>query len=52
MSSAMGNSPKVGQKGFLTEKGRTLLERYEAYTAAVRDAAGELYEDFFAGLFG
>ncbi|MBO6017456.1 MAG: NTP transferase domain-containing protein [Oscillospiraceae bacterium] len=41
-----------GGKSFLTEKGRTLLERYEAYAAAVRDTAGELYEDFFAGLFG
>lgn len=41
-----------GGKSFLTEKGRTLLERYEAYAAAVRDAAGGLYEDYFSEMFG
>ena len=41
-----------GGKSSLTEKGHLLLERYEAYAAAVRDAAGTLYEDCFAEMFG
>jgi hypothetical protein len=32
--------------------GQKLLERYEAYAAAVRGAAGELYDEFFAEMFG
>ena len=41
-----------GGKSFLTEKGRTLLEHFEAYATAVRDAAGGLYEEYFAEMFG
>ena len=41
-----------GGKSSLTEMGQKLLERYEAYAAAVRGAAGELYDEFFAEMFG
>ena len=40
-----------GGRSSLTDQGRVLLERYEAYAAAIRDAAGELYKDYFAELF-
>ena len=40
-----------GGKSSLTEMGQKLLERYEAYAAAVRGAAGELYDEFFAEIF-
>ena len=36
-----------GGRSSLTEDGRRFLERYEAYAAAVRDAAVQLYGDYF-----
>ncbi len=40
-----------GGKSSLTDDGRTLLERYEAFSDALRDQAGELFDRFFEGLF-
>lgn len=41
-----------GGKSSLTQDGKILLERYEAYAAALRDCAGQLYGQYFEGLFG
>ena len=40
-----------GGKSFLTEDGRRLLDRYEAFSDTLRDQAGELFDGFFGGLF-
>ncbi len=40
-----------GGKSCLTEDGRRLLERYEAYSAALRDEAAALYGQYFEELF-
>ncbi len=40
-----------GGKSSLTEDGRRLLTRYVAYSDSLREKAGELFEDFFGGLF-
>ena len=40
-----------GGKSRLTEDGERLLGRYEAYTAALRESAGELFESYFEGMF-
>ena len=40
-----------GSKSRLTEDGRLLLERYAAYSDALREQAGALFEQYFGGLF-
>ena len=40
-----------GGKSSLTEDGKLLLERYEAFSDALRDQAGALFDDYFEGLF-
>ena len=40
-----------GGKSSLTDDGRLLLERYEAYSDALREKAGELFDGYFEGLF-
>ena len=40
-----------GGKSSLTEDGKLLLERYTAYSDALRDQAGALFERYFEGLF-
>ena len=42
---------KGGGKSSLTEDGKLLLERYEAFSEALRDQAGVLFDDYFEGLF-
>ena len=42
---------KGGGKSSLTEDGKLLLERYEAFSEALRDQAGVLFGDYFEGLF-
>ena len=42
---------KGGGKSSLTEDGKLLLDRYEAYSEALRDRAGELFDQYFGGLF-
>ena len=39
-----------GGKSSLTEKGRDLLARYDAYSTAVRESADRLYPEFFGDL--
>ena len=40
-----------GGKSSLTDNGRLLLDRYDAYVDILREKAGELFEDYFGGLF-
>ena len=40
-----------GSTSDLTQKGRDLLERYNAYDKKLKEQAGELYETYFGGLF-
>ncbi len=40
-----------GGKSSLTEDGRELLTRYDAYSEALWDKAGELFETYFGGQF-
>ena len=40
-----------GGKSSLTGDGKLLLERYEAYSDALRGQAGALFDDYFEGLF-
>ena len=40
-----------GGKSTLTGEGRRLLERYEAYSEALREQAAELFDRYFEGLF-
>ena len=40
-----------GGKSSLTEDGKLLLERYTAYSDALRDQAGSLFDRYFEGLF-
>ena len=40
-----------GGKSSLTEDGKLLLERYAAYSDALREQAGMLFDDYFEGLF-
>ena len=40
-----------GSQSSLTERGRLLLERYNAYEKALKEYAGDLYETYFGGLF-
>ncbi|MCR5663504.1 MAG: NTP transferase domain-containing protein [Oscillospiraceae bacterium] len=40
-----------GGKSRLTEDGRLILDRYEAYSAALRDEGTALFERFFEGVF-
>jgi len=40
-----------GSQSHLTERGRELLERYNAYEKQLKDRAAELYDDYFGGLF-
>ena len=40
-----------GGKSSLTEDGRALLERYDAYSAALRDFAAAQFDAFFEGFF-
>lgn len=40
-----------GSTSILTERGRELLERYNAYEKALKDQANSLYEQYFGGLF-
>ena len=40
-----------GGKSCLTEDGERLLGRYEAYTAALRESAAELFGSYFEGMF-
>ncbi len=42
---------KGGGKSSLTEDGKLLLDRYEAYSEALRNRAGELFDQYFGGLF-
>jgi len=42
---------KGGGKSSLTEDGKLLLARYEAYSDALRDQAGALFDRYFEGLF-
>ncbi len=41
-----------GGNSRLTDDGRELLTKYDAYSAAVRDEAGRLYEEFFREMLG
>ena len=40
-----------GSTSDLTQKGRDLLERYNAYDKRLKQQASELYETYFGGLF-
>ena len=40
-----------GGKSSLTADGSLLLARYEAYSEALREKAGELFDEYFEGLF-
>ena len=40
-----------GGKSRLTEDGERLLAQYEAYVAALRESAAELFDSYFEGLF-
>ena len=40
-----------GGKSSLTDDGKLLLERYDAYVDALREKAGELFASYFGGLF-
>ena len=40
-----------GSTSVLTDRGRLLLERYNAYEAKLKEQANELYETYFGGLF-
>ncbi len=40
-----------GGKSSLTEDGKLLLRRYDAYADALREKAGDLFEAYFGGLF-
>ena len=40
-----------GSTSVLTDRGRELLARYNAYEKLLKDRAGELYEQYFGGLF-
>ena len=40
-----------GSTSVLTDRGRLLLERYNAYEAKLKEHANALYEDYFGGLF-
>ena len=40
-----------GSTSVLTERGRELLERYNAYEQLLKDKANELYDQYFGGLF-
>ena len=40
-----------GSTSVLTDRGRFLLERYNAYEAKLKEQANTLYEDYFGGLF-
>lgn len=40
-----------GSTSDLTQKGRELLERYNAYDKKLKEQANELYETYFGGLF-
>ncbi len=40
-----------GGKSSLTEDGKLLTERYEAFSEALREQAGELFDRYFEGLF-
>ena len=42
---------KGGGKSSLTRDGWLLLERYQAYSEALREQAGALFDDYFGGLF-
>ena len=40
-----------GGNSSLTDDGKLLLDRYDAYVDALREKAGELFESYFGGLF-
>ena len=40
-----------GSQSQLTERGKLLLNRYNAYEQILKEQASQLYEDFFGGLF-
>ena len=40
-----------GSTSDLTQKGRELLERYNAYDKKLKEQANELYGQYFGGLF-
>ena len=40
-----------GSASVLTDKGRQLLQRYNAYEQALKDRANALYDQYFGGLF-
>ena len=40
-----------GSTSVLTERGRLLLERYNAYEKALKEQANDLYDRYFGGLF-
>ena len=40
-----------GSTSVLTDRGRLLLERYNAYERKLKELSAELYEDYFGGLF-
>ena len=40
-----------GGKSSLTEAGVTLLQKYDAYSSAIRDFASEHFDEYFGGLF-
>ena len=40
-----------GSTSVLTQRGRELLERYNAYEKVLKDQANALYEQYFGGLF-
>ena len=40
-----------GSTSVLTDRGRLLLERYNAYEKKLKELSTELYEDYFGGLF-
>ncbi len=40
-----------GSTSVLTDRGRLLLQRYTAYEQKLKEQAGQLYEEYFGGLF-
>lgn len=40
-----------GSSSVLTEKGKLLLDRYNAYSKLIRDQANALYDEYFADIF-
>jgi molybdate transport repressor ModE-like protein len=40
-----------GSTSVLTERGRELLDRFNAYEKVVKEQANDLYERYFGGLF-